>query len=455
MKHGFAPNDFSFTVMQFERIFYTNVDKIVHCPPTPTIWRDISPFLSNINPTHLHFLSSLRVKITKQKSQGSALLIHLGLKKYTPSSPTMGKDADTITRTLIQVKWYHTFVLLVGTILSVVDPITDVLTLMEFHRNNHKTWFGVGLFFVILPSLFFSVLYCRQLMKTDDKRPGLVELLICGCNPFSVAFTRLRAFILCSKNFKKLWHREDLDADLYNKIRDLMYYATWTGMFEAILESAPQFIIQLYAIIVQQEQVAIFQIISLCVSVLSLAWTSLVADEWRLLTCLSELESQKTDLVDTISSVKFKAALYVSQLFHLASRLLAITFFTVRFTWWIIAMIIMHSIFMAVTRCIADCMTGRFGGCAKNCYTLPTVLYFYWIRDDGSAGVTVDEKGRTLKIIQLVSNLLFVIENVLMIWVYYSHEQTHSWYSKPVVVCVCLFSVLGAVIRVVLYRFLL
>ena len=132
LKHGFAPNDFSFTAMQFERIFfYTNADKIEHCPPTPTIWRDISPFLSNINPTHLHFLSSLRVKITK--SQGSALLIHLGLKKYSPSSPTMGKDADTITRTLIQVKWYHTFVLLVGTILSVVDPITDVLTLMEFH----------------------------------------------------------------------------------------------------------------------------------------------------------------------------------------------------------------------------------------------------------------------------------------------------------------------------------
>ena len=159
--------------------------------------------------------------------------------------------------------------------------------------------------------------------------------------------------------------------------------------------------------------------------------------------------------MDTISSVKFKAALYVSQLFHLASRLLAITFFTVRFTWWIIAIIIMHSIFMAVTRCIADCMTGRFGGCAKNCYALPTALCFYWIRDDGSAGVTVDEKGKTLKIIQLVSNVLFVIENVLMIWVYYSHEQTHSWYSKPVAVCVCLFSVLGAVIRVVLFRFLL
>ena len=194
--------NFRSLLCNLSEFFYTNVDKIVHCPPTPTIWRDISPFLSNINPTHLHFLSSLRVKITK--SQGSALLIHLGLKKYSPSSPTMGKDADTITRTLIQVKWYHTFVLLVGTILSVVDPITDVLTLMEFHRNDHKTWFGVGLFFVILPSLFFSVLYCRQLMKTDDKRPGLVELLICGCNPFSVAFTRLRAFILCSKNFKKL-----------------------------------------------------------------------------------------------------------------------------------------------------------------------------------------------------------------------------------------------------------
>ena len=53
-----------------------------------------------------------------------------------------------------ELKWYILKVL-VGTILSIADPVTDVLTLVEFYRTDHKTWFGVGLTFIILPSLFF------------------------------------------------------------------------------------------------------------------------------------------------------------------------------------------------------------------------------------------------------------------------------------------------------------
>ena len=48
-----------------------------------------------------------------------------------------------------ELKWYDIFVVLFGTILSFADPITDILTLVEFYRADHKTWFGVGLTFVI------------------------------------------------------------------------------------------------------------------------------------------------------------------------------------------------------------------------------------------------------------------------------------------------------------------
>ena len=57
-----------------------------------------------------------------------------------------------------------------------------------------------------------------------------------------------------------------------------MYDETWLGMFEAVLESAPQFIIQLQATIFQQEQLSTIQIVSLSVSSLSLAWTVTNAD---------------------------------------------------------------------------------------------------------------------------------------------------------------------------------
>ena len=57
------------------------------------------------------------------------------------------------------------FVVLFGTILSIADPVTDILTLVEFYRADHKTWFGVGLTFIILPSLFFL---CINYLLNED-----------------------------------------------------------------------------------------------------------------------------------------------------------------------------------------------------------------------------------------------------------------------------------------------
>ena len=196
----------------------------------------------------------------------------------------------------IKVRWYSTIFLLVGTILAVADPVTDILTLREFYLNDHMTWFGVGLVFVILPSLVISCLYyrwhcfqvffiwwCRGIFKADHEVKGAIKEvfstpdLLFGWNLLALPYKRLQAFTLCSSNFKKLWH-ETLEEDCHKKIKNLMYDETWLGMFEAILESAPQFIIQLHATTFQKEQVSTIQIVSLSVSFLSLAWTVTYAD---------------------------------------------------------------------------------------------------------------------------------------------------------------------------------
>ena len=203
--------------------------------------------------------------------------------------------ADEIDST-IKVKWYSTIFLLVGTILAVADPVTDILTLGEFYLNDHKTWFGMGLVFVILPSLVISCLYyrwhylevlflcwCRGILKTDHEVEDAIKEvfstpdLLFGWNLLALPYKRLQAFILCSRNFKKLWH-ETLEEDCDKKIKNLIYDETWLGMFQAILESAPQFIIQLQATIFQQEQVSTIQIVSLSVSSLNVAWTVTNAD---------------------------------------------------------------------------------------------------------------------------------------------------------------------------------
>ena len=54
----------------------------------------------------------------------------------------------------------------------------------------------------------------------------------------------------------------------------------------------------------------------------------------------------------------------------------------------------------------------------------------------------------------LVSNVLFVIENIIMILLFYFSHFPHTWYSLPVTICVCLFALLGAVIRLTHFYFL-
>ena len=54
-------------------------------------------------------------------------------------------------------------------------------------------------------------------------------------------------------------------------VDELRVLSSFAGMAEAALESAPQFIIQLYAMTVQQESVTIVQMVSLPVSFFSLA----------------------------------------------------------------------------------------------------------------------------------------------------------------------------------------
>ena len=354
--------------------------------------------------------------------------------------------SDEIDST-IKVKWYSTIFLFVGSILAVADPVTDILTLREFHLNDHKTWFGVGLVFVTIPSLIVSCLYYSRssLVDLDDAKPiDLIPDIIFGWNPLALAFTRFKALILCFRNFKKLWHGK-LEDECNEQIKDIMIQETWFGMFEAILESAPQFIIQLYATIVQQEQVSTIQIVSLCVSFLSLAWTSASADVWRFFTASSSPVASKFIV---------KVAFFMSQLFHLSSRLFAIAFFTVGFRWWIMAVLLLHSTVMAFVRVWVDVTTTRDPAkcdcdysSVVNCCLMPVACLVYWIRDDGAFGITAQENYKSLTKIVFASSILFMIENVIMICVFYAKEEPHAWYSVPVTVCVCVFSLVGFLVR--------
>ena len=65
------------------------------------------------------------------------------------------KDSYNIS---IELNGIALYFFLYGNVLAVADPVTDILTLREFYLNYHKTLFGVGLVFAILPSLAMSYL---------------------------------------------------------------------------------------------------------------------------------------------------------------------------------------------------------------------------------------------------------------------------------------------------------
>ena len=265
-----------------------------------------------------------------------------------------------------------------------------------------------------------------------------------GLNPFSAALARLRCFTLCLKKLRGDEISEDAD--------DLLRYSNASLFLGAVLESAPQFIIQLYAMSVQQEPVQIIQMISLPVSFFGIAWASAVMDETQ-----------------TVPNIKHKLLFFVTQMFLLSSRLFAIGFFIVSYKWWIISVLMIHSLVIVTTDTILFCRIGgdcRIGQHTRNkSHIVGSALgyaifsfFFNWLRDDSSSRMLIHEssaEGKTLRMhLQLFSNALFVVENVAIIILFYFSEFSNNLYSLPVTVCVCLFSVLGAIIRVTHNRFL-
>ena len=107
-----------------------------------------------------------------------------------------------------EIKRHDIFLIVFGIILGFADPITDILTLVEFYREDHKTWFGVGLTFVFLPCFVFLLTY-YVLKKSELKKVSVArrctQVILCAANPFFPAFLKLQTLFSYLKNFTNFW----------------------------------------------------------------------------------------------------------------------------------------------------------------------------------------------------------------------------------------------------------
>lgn len=321
------------------------------------------------------------------------------------------------------LRWYSPYLFLAGAILSFVDPITDMLVLLEFFRADHKMWFGLGIAFIVFPCFAFPlILY--------SIRENYAEAIICGLNPFSAGLARLQAFVFC------LDHNTQPDKDY------ILENIDFAVLYQAALESAPQFILQLYATSVQEEPVRAVQRISLISSFIIVAWAFTNADE-RL----------HEDVITGRLQGRTKVILFVTHLLLLSSRLFAVVYFTVSYKWWIIVVLTLHALIIETVGIIWFQL---------NCYCdidkgiIPFFNFcVHWLRDDVAFHDQVRAKRVEKKAMQLLCNLLTVTENFVMILMFYFSQHSNTWYSLPVTVLVCILSLLGAIIRIAHFRFLL
>lgn len=348
-------------------------------------------------------------------------------------------------------RWYSPLFLLFGAILSFADPMTDILTLLKFYRADQKIWFVVGLAFIILPCLVFPIIYSvfrdRDLSQYSDSRK-CGQVFLCGSHPFSCALLRLQGFVHFLKKWR--WSNKIVPGDftLANSVSDdLLTHIDFAVLFESVVESAPQFILQLYAASLQEDPVEVIQIISLSVSFLSLTWAFTIADEIIHEGHIIPLK------------IRYKLALFATHSLLLSSQLFAICYFAVSYKWLVLVILSFHTLVIAVTDNLRFCQKGRFW--IQLGFGSVFFVCVHWLRDDLAAQQADDDyidtgirKSRVLRM-QLFSNVLFVLENLIMILLFYFSEKSNTWYSLPVTICVSLLAVMRALIRITLFKLLL
>ena len=338
------------------------------------------------------------------------------------------------------LRCYSPFMFFGGAILSLADPITDIITLVEFYCADHKAWFGVGLTFLLLPCLAYLVLSLVFRCNWELSPFNCAKTAFCAWHPFSAAFARIQALCFC---LKKCCAGNELNPDSIEQAEDLFAHIDFAVLFEAVLESAPQFIIQLYAISAQEEPAAMIQIISLPISFLTLVWAFTATDKMSLVA--NKILPSSSDL-----NVKHQLALFVTHLLLLSSRLFAICYFTVSYKWWVIGVLMVHCCVVVIATVIQN---RNEGFCITNVLFILLFMGIHSLRDDFvelSMGVLVD--GLTMSV--YFSHILFVLENFFMILMFYFTYHPNAWYSLPVTVCVCVFSVLGSTMRICILRWL-
>lgn len=251
----------------------------------------------------------------------------------------------------IHLKWYHTFVFLFQTVLSISDITTDAWTCSTYLEDQKYARFAIGLTLIVVPmavTCVWSIVAStsRTLSNDDQDQDGqgfgevdfffrTTLLNIClscfCCGPTLHSF---ELFLFCARNFHVLWLTKDgikVKKD-EGRLYHLYMHNINMKLVEGLLESGPQLILQTYVMVKQiqdGEEPKPTQIVSASISFLCLTWTITSSDVLR------EYSACKTSVWQTI-------AIFISNVGLTAARAGAIIFFCVVLRWWLALVVFVH-----------------------------------------------------------------------------------------------------------------
>ncbi|CAB4037324.1 adhesion G- coupled receptor G7 [Paramuricea clavata] len=336
------------------------------------------------------------------------------------------------------------FMLITGLVLFIFDLVTDIVVAAQYRVKGDYWWFGLTLFFIIVPLFIVSLM---AWVNSDDWFCVNCCLLFVCSSMFVRYVEELKYWKQaywdnppCGDNYKKC---NCPDCKHYRaaitKSNKSAYNLALVRYVETLTESTPQCCLQIY-IMLRQWDFPWLTVLSTVISLLSLAWS---------ITAVEKARANKNNHNFTLPAT---VVLFVSQLFSLSSRLFAIAAFAYVFKAHVFTALAVHWLIVhfAIWLIGEDCDVCKCDAVGN--FFVYITLSFPFLVNVSDVVLRENSSLSTMHFLLSVENVLLAI---LAVTIPATPDVKHMSVLRPIVLSSVIISVvLGTIFHIVYNKLL-